>query len=216
MRDKLLTPEITFGIALPSVTDNVRQQVMGYINNEQELNRQVFSLLLLKSFVTPLALSNQSGVSAGNAVSANATEMLSNQLSNWLSQLSTNIDVGVNYTPGTNVSNEELDLALSTQLFNDKLSIDGNVGVNNNTQTKTINMIGDLNIDYKLTDEGKVRVKAFNRSNETYQPTTSGGQFTQGLGVFFREDFESVAELYRRYKQKISKKKKTPVEEKKT
>ncbi|MDP2386260.1 MAG: translocation/assembly module TamB domain-containing protein [Bacteroidota bacterium] len=216
MRDKLLTPEITFGIALPSVTDDKRQQVLGYINNEQELNRQVFSLLLLKSFVTPLALNNQSGVNAGNAVGANATEMLSNQLSNWLSQLSTNIDVGVNYTPGTTLSNEELDLALSTQLFNDKLSIDGNVGVNNNTQTKTSNMIGDLNIDYKLTDEGKVRVKAFNRSNDTYQTTTSGGQFTQGVGVFFREDFESVAELYRRYKQKVGKKKKTPVDEQKT
>ncbi|HEY1040003.1 MAG TPA: translocation/assembly module TamB domain-containing protein, partial [Bacteroidia bacterium] len=118
------------------------------------------------------------------------------------------VDVGVNYTPGRAVSNEELDLALSTQLFNDKLSIDGNVGVNNNTQTKTSNMIGDLNIDYKLTDEGKVRVKAFNRSNDTYQTTTAGGQFTQGVGVFFREEFDTIDELYRRYKQKISRKKK--------
>ena len=129
MRDKLLTPDITFGIALPTVTEAKRQQVMGYINNEQELNRQVFSLLLLKSFVAPLALSNQqSGITAGSAVGANASEMLSNQLSNWLSQLATNIDVGVNYTPGSTLSNEELDLALSTQLLNDKLSIDGNVG----------------------------------------------------------------------------------------
>jgi hypothetical protein len=207
MRDKLLTPEITFGINLPSVNEEKRQQVMGYINNEQELNRQVFSLLLLKSFVTPLALNTQSGVNAGNAVGANATEMLSNQLSNWLSQLSSNIDVGVNYTPGSSLSNEELDLALSTQLFNDKLNIDGNVGLNNNTQTKTSNVIGDVNIDYKLNDEGKVRIKAFNRSNDTYQTTTSGGQFTQGLGVFFREEFDSIDELYNRYKKKISRKK---------
>ena len=207
MKDKLLTPEITFGISLPTVNEEKRQQVMGYINNEQELNRQVFSLLLLKSFVTPLALNAQSGVNAGNAVGANATEMLSNQLSNWLSQLSSNIDVGVNYTPGSSLSNEELDLALSTQLFNDRLSIDGNVGLNNNTQTKTNNVIGDVNIDYKLNDEGKLRIKAFNRSNDTYQTTTAGGQFTQGLGVFFREEFESIDELYRRYKKKISRKK---------
>jgi hypothetical protein len=133
--------------------------------------------------------------------------MLSNQLSNWLSQLATNIDVGVNYTPGSTLSNEELDLALSTQLLNDKLSIDGNVGLNNNTQTKTSNVIGDINVDYKLTDEGKVRVKAFNRSNDTYQTSTAGGQFTQGLGVFFREEFESIDELYRRYLRKMSRKK---------
>jgi hypothetical protein len=210
MRGKLMSPDITFGIGLPSVNDAVRQQVMGYINNEQELNRQVFSLLLLKSFVTPLSLNNQSGVTAGGAVGANASEMLSNQLSNWLSQLSTNVDVGVNYTPGNALSNEELDLALSTQLFNDKLSVDGNVGVNNNTQTKTSNMIGDLNIDYKLTEEGKVRVKAFNRSNDTYQTTTTGGQFTQGVGVFFREEFESIDELYKRYLKKIGIKRKKP------
>jgi hypothetical protein len=210
MRGKLMSPDITFGIGLPSVNDAVRQQVMGYINNEQELNRQVFSLLLLKSFVTPLSLNNQSGVTAGGAVGANASEMLSNQLSNWLSQLATNVDVGVNYTPGNALSNEELDLALSTQLFNDKLSVDGNVGVNNNTQTKTSNMIGDLNIDYKLTEEGKVRVKAFNRSNDTYQTTATGGQFTQGVGVFFREEFESIDELYKRYLKKIGIKRKKP------
>jgi hypothetical protein len=211
MKEKLLSPEITFGIALPTVDDAIRQTVLGYINNEQELNRQVFSLLILKSFVTPLVLSNSSGVSAGNAVGSNATEMLSNQLSNWLSQLTTNIDVGVNYRPGDALSNEELDLALSTQLFNDKLSIDGNVGLNNSAQTKSSNMIGDLNMDYKITEDGKLRVKGFNRSNDTYLATTQGGQFTQGVGFFYREDFETLYELYRRYTKFISRKKKTAV-----
>ena len=208
MKEKLLSPEITFGIGLPTVDDAIRQTVLGYINNEQELNRQVFSLLILKSFVTPLVLSNQSGVSAGNAMGSNATEMLSNQLSNWLSQLTTNIDVGVNYRPGDALSNEELDLALSTQLFNDKLSIDGNLGLNNNAQTNNSNMIGDLNMDYKVTDDGKFRVKGFNRSNDTYLATTQGGQFTQGVGFFYREDFETIAELYRRYTKFVSRKKK--------
>ena len=212
MRNKLLNPEITFGIALPTVNETVRQQVMSYINTEQELNRQVFSLLLLKSFVTPLALSNQSGVSAGGAVSSNATEMLSNQLNNWLSQISKRVDMGVNYRPGNALSNEELDLALSTQLFNDKLSVDGNVGVNNNTQAKTSSMIGDLNVDYKVRDDGKVRVKAFNRSNDTYQTTTQGGQFTQGVGIFFREEFDSWPELYKRYLAKLKHSKKDETE----
>jgi hypothetical protein len=52
MRDKLLTPEITFGINLPSVNEEKRQQVMGYINNEQELNilrRQTLALTTTKT-----------------------------------------------------------------------------------------------------------------------------------------------------------------------
>lgn len=64
--------------------------------------------------------------------------MLSNQLSNWLSALSTNIDIAVNYQPGSAMSNEQLDLALSKQLFNDRLTIDGNVGVNNGANQKLV------------------------------------------------------------------------------
>ncbi len=203
MKGKLLTPDISFGIALPTVNETTRQQILGYLNTEQELNRQVFSLLLLKSFVTPLSLSNQSGVSVGGAVGSNASEMLSNQVNNWLSQITHTVDLGLNYRPGNELSNEELDLALSKQLFNDRLSIDGNVGVNNNYLNKTNTMIGDINVDYKVREDGKLRVKAFNRTNDTYQTSTQGGQFTTGVGLFYGEEFDTIGELYKRYLNKI-------------
>jgi len=208
MRGKLLTPDITFGIELPTVSEVLRSQVLGYINNEQELNRQVFSLLLLRTFVTPLQLTATSGVSAGDAVGNNASELLSNQINNWLSHFTKMFNLGVNYRPGSAQSNEELDVNLSTQLFNDKLSIDGNVGVNSNTQTKTSTLIGDLNINYKLTQDGKVQLKAFNRSNDNFQIATLGGQFTQGAGVFYREEFNTLNDLYKRYLSYLARKKK--------
>jgi hypothetical protein len=212
MRDKLLSPDITFGIELPTVSEVIRSQVMSYINNDQELNRQVFSLLLLRTFVTPLQLQNQSGVSAGGAMGNNASELLSNQLNSWLSHFTKVFNLGVNYRPGGTTSNEELDVAVSTQLLNDKLTIDGNVGVNNNTQTKTSTLIGDLNVNYKLTHDGKIQLKAFNRSNDNFQIATLGGQFTQGAGVFYREEFNSLGDLYKRYLNFISRKKKKAAE----
>ena len=209
MRNKLLTPDITFGIELPAVSEVIRSQVMGYINNEQELNRQVFSLLVLRTFVTPLQLTNTSGINAGAAAAGNnASELLSNQLNNWLSNFTKTFNVGVNYRPGGAQSNEELDVNVSTQLFNDKLSIDGNVGVNNNTQTRTSTLIGDLNMNYKLTPDGKLQLKAFNRSNDNFQIATLGGQFTQGVGVFYREEFNTLNDLYRRYLEFLKRKKK--------
>ncbi len=208
MRHQLLTPEITFGIGLPMVDETTKQTIFSLVNNEQELNRQVFSLLLLKSFVTPLSKANAAGVNYGAAGAATASEMLSNQISNWLSQLSTNVDIGVNYRPGNQLSNEELELALSKQLFNDKVTIDGNIGVNNNSQNKTSSMIGDLAVDYKVTNEGKVHLKAFNRSNDNTQIATQGGPFTQGVGIFYREEFNTIDELYRRYLDKLKGKKK--------
>ena len=205
LKNKLMNPDITFGIELPTVSEVLRSQVMGYINNDQELNRQVFSLLLLRSFVTPLQLQSTSGINmgstasaAGNTATNSATEMLSNQLNGMLSKFTKSVNVGFNYRPSTALSNEEIDVALSTQLFNDKLTLDGNLGVNNNTQQKTSTLIGDLNVDYKLTKDGKVHVKAFNRSNDNFQIATLGGQFTQGAGVFYREEFNSMSDFFKR------------------
>jgi hypothetical protein len=208
LKNKLMNPDITFGIELPTVSEVLRSQVMGYINNEQELNRQVFSLLLLRSFVTPLAL-GQGGVNAGSAAGNNATEMLSNQLNGMLSKFTKAFNLGFNYRPSSALSNEEIDVALSTQLFNDKLTVDGNVGVNNNATTKTSTLIGDLNVDYKLTKDSKVHVKAFNRSNDNFQIATLGGQFTQGAGIFYREEFNSMTDFFRRIL--IKKPKNTPI-----
>ncbi len=197
LKNKLMSPDLTFGIELPTVSEVIRSQVMGYINTEQELNRQVFSLLLLSSFVTPLQLQG-GGVNAGTAASNNATEMLSNQLSGMLSKFTKAVNVGFNYRPSSALSNEEIDVALSTQLFNDKLTVDGNLGVNNNTQQKTSTLIGDVNIDYRLTKDGKVHLKAFNRSNDNFQIATLGGLFTQGAGIYYRQEFNSMNDFFRR------------------
>lgn len=211
MTGDLLSPEINFDVGLPTVDAGTRQTVLSYINSEAETNRQVFSILILNSFVTPYQLSNSgAGPGVGDAAAANSTELLSNQLSNMLSKISNDFDVGVNYRPGDDISKDELEVALSTQLFNDKLTIDSNLGVNGNNNTggnnNANNIVGDVNIEYKLTDDGKVRIKTFNKSNDNNQ-IYSPGPYTQGVGVFYREEFDTVKELLRRYLDVITGKK---------
>lgn len=219
MKDKLTSPDITFGIELPTIDESTRSAIKSLLSDENELNRQVFSLLLLRSFVTPLALAGSGGISAGGAAAATGSEMLSNKVSNWLNGVTKDIDIGVNYRPGGALSSDELDLALSKQLFNNRLSIDGNFGVaNNNTPSSSAtsstknnnssNLIGDVTLEYKLSESGKYRVKGFNRSNDNTEAATSGGPFTQGVGIFYREEYESLSELYRRYISKVKKKNK--------
>ena len=43
-----------------------------------------------------------------------------------------------------------------------------------------------------------MHVKAFNRSNDNFQIATLGGQFTQGAGIFYREEFNSMSDFFRR------------------
>ncbi len=65
-----------------------------------------------------------------------------------------------------------------------------------------------MTLEYKLSESGKYRVKGFNRSNDNTEAATSGGPFTQGVGIFYREEYESLSELYRRYISKVKKKNK--------
>jgi hypothetical protein len=116
-----------------------------------------------------------------------------------LSQISNDFNIGINYMPGDQVSDEQLEVALSTQLLDDRLIIDGNIDVSgsNASSQKTSSIVGDINIEYKLTPDGRFRVKAFNRSNDLslfndYAP------YTQGVGIFYRKDFNNLGELFRK------------------
>jgi hypothetical protein len=216
MKDKLTSPDITFGIELPTIDETTRSAIKSILSDENEMNRQVFSLLLLRSFITPVSVSGGGGISAGGAAAATGSEMLSNKMSNWLNGVTKDVDIGVNYRPGGTLSSDELDLALSKQLFNNRLAIDGNFGVaNNNAPTTTAksnnssNLIGDVTLEYKLSESGRYRVKAFNRSNDNTEAATSGGPFSQGVGVFYREEYENLNELFRRYISKFKKKEKS-------
>ncbi len=209
MKNKLTQPDITFGIELPTLDERSRSAIRSILSDENELTRQVFSLLLLRSFVTPLTLAGSDKGIVGGAAAATGSEMLSNKISSWLNGVTKDVDIGVNYRPGTSLSNDELDLTLNKQLFNNRLVIDGNIGVsNNNSTSKSSNnngLIGDVTVEYKLTDTGKYRVKAFNRSNDNTQVINSGGPYTQGVGIFYREEYDNLTELMRRYFNKGAK-----------
>ncbi|MCC6690118.1 MAG: translocation/assembly module TamB [Bacteroidia bacterium] len=205
LSNKLMSPDIAFDIDLPTVNEGTRRDVRNMVNNDLEMNRQVFSLMVLGSFVTPQSLAGNG--ETGNAGKAASSELLSNQLSNMLSKISKDFDLGVKYRAGDKVSNEELQLALSTQLFNNRMSIDGNFGVSSRVAQTTNTLVGDVNIEYKLTDDGKMRVKAFNRTNDNAIVNLSS-PYTQGIGVFYREEFNTVGELYKYYLSKMRGKKK--------
>lgn len=194
MTDKIFNPTLTFDIDLPKSDENTKTLVKTLINNEQEMNKQIFSLLILNRFM-PYGNLQTSALSTG--LGTTSTELLSNQLSNWLSQISNKVDVGFNYRPGTEISPEQVELALSTQLFQDKLSIDGTAGYSGGTQ-KSSNIVGDVNLEYKLTD--RLRLKGFNKSN-TVDLLNTNAPYTQGLGIFYRREFDTLKEWIQKKKK---------------
>jgi len=198
LNDKLFNPSITFKINLPSSDEYTKTMVSNVISTDEELNKQVFSLLLLNRFTNPNPVNADN---FGSGVGTTSSEMLSNQLSNWLSHINSDIDIGVNYRAGNKINSDELELALSKQFFNNRLVIDGNVGVANQ---KTSNIVGDVNVELKINREGSFRVKAFNKSNNNeILNYTNTGHYTQGVGIFYRREFDNFFDFFRRKKKKI-------------
>lgn len=204
MTEKLMNPTIKFDIDLPISDDRTRTDVRSAINvsNETELNKQVFSLMMLGRFFPP----SDRPVTGSLGINQNTSELLSAQLSNWLSQTNEFVNLGVKYRAGDEISSQELQLAMSTQLFNERLSIDGNFGVSN-TASSASNLVGDVNVEYKLSPDGRLRLRAFYQSNDN-TAVTNLAPYTQGVGVFYREEFDTGAELLARYTQIFKKAKK--------
>ncbi|HDJ32552.1 MAG TPA: hypothetical protein ENF21_00415, partial [Bacteroidetes bacterium] len=136
------------------------------------------------------------------SVGVTTSELLSNQLSRWLSQISNDLDIGFTYRPGDEINRDQVELALSTQLLDDRVAINGNVDVGGyQSQTSTSNIVGDFNVEVKLNESGKLRVKAFNRANDKL--IYEQAPYTQGIGLFYREEFDSFGQLMGRYWDKL-------------
>lgn len=200
LSNRLVDPTIKFKIEVPS-SQNFNQYTFDqYVNTEEEMNRQAFSLLLANRFYAiqnvGTTANNQNYI--GSAATDLLSSQLSNQLSNWISQNKYNVGVGVNYRPGDEVTNEEYEVELSTQMLNNKIILSGNIGYGRNaTETSEGSFIGDFDVEVKLNKKGNLRAKAYTHSNNDIIYETS--PTTQGVGVSFNEEFNTFCELFHKY-----------------
>ncbi|MGM0496922.1 MAG: translocation/assembly module TamB domain-containing protein [Bacteroidota bacterium] len=205
LKEKLNSPDISFEIDLPTADESTIARLNSVLTSEEEMNKQFLSLLVLNTFMPAeqyLAGQTDPNELGASGMAFTTSELLSNQLSHWLSQISNNWDIGVNYQPGDDISRDQVEVALSTQLLNDRLIINGNVA-SGGRYAQASEIVGDVRIDWKLTESGKLRLKFFNRNSDRllYEET----RYIQGAGLYYREDFNSFGELFR----DITKKKKS-------
>ena len=194
LKNKLLNPDITFGLRLPKATEDMQQAVFNVIDttNQAEVLIQTVYLMLFNTF-------NYGGSSSGYY------GFISNQLNDIIAQITNDIDINVNYKPGSEMSNEEMTVAMRKQLFDDRLTIETNFGVIIPTSTyapNSTNIVGDFNIDYKITKDGRLSGQVFNRSNynTTYYQYTyyKMAPYTQGIGLTYSKSFDTFGDLFKK------------------
>jgi len=196
----LSNPEFTFEVDLPSLLEYEKDAYLAAIN--QNINNNFISLLIINSFVNPNTGIGQATTAGASLLGKSASEVLSNQLSNWLSQISKNVNIGVNYRPGDNISEEEVAVALSTQLFNDRLSVSSNLGVatgqNTGSAKNSNQIVGDVDLEVKITKALKLKVYNHTNQNDILQYTSP---YTQGLGIIYRKEFNTYRDFFLKRKK---------------
>ncbi|MGL5790056.1 MAG: translocation/assembly module TamB domain-containing protein [Bacteroidales bacterium] len=196
----MLHPDLDFDISLPSNSDDINRKVKSIIGTPEMLNQQIIYLLLVNKFYTIDVGDNKQR----NELSAIASSTISSQLNNILRQVSNNWNLGTNIRSDKgDFSDIEVELALSSQLLNNRLLINGNFGYKDNPKSQT-NFIGDIDAEYKLTKSGNLRLKGYNKTNDRNYYIKSSAT-TQGVGLIYKRDFDKIMDLFRKRIKKKNK-----------
>ncbi|MEG2340237.1 MAG: translocation/assembly module TamB domain-containing protein [Odoribacter sp.] len=207
LSERLTNPVVKFDINFPTLETQSKSYIQSLFSSQDEINKQMFSLLVLNHFYQTDNTGNY-GAQAQTASVTTVTEMMSNQLSRWLSQISNNVDIGLAYRVrdlnSTEITSDEIEVALSTQLLNDRVTISANgnmdVGGTKNAagvDNKKTNIAGDFDVEVKLNQQGTLKMKAYSHTDEKllYNNTET----IQGVGISYQESFDTLRELLRKY-----------------
>ena len=192
LQGNLLKPDDpVFEIDFPNTNAVVTSDINYRLADPQTSQLQAISLLSQGIFINEVSLSVE-------GITNNLYEKASDIFSNIMGNDQGKLQVGLNYLQGDRGqvldvdSEDRLGLTLSTQIT-DKILINGKIGVPVGGLEETL-IVGDLQIDFILNEEGSLRAKVFNKENEFRYIGDELG-YTQGLGLSYQVDFETFKDL---------------------
>ncbi|HEY1024677.1 MAG TPA: translocation/assembly module TamB domain-containing protein [Sphingobacteriaceae bacterium] len=216
VKGEMLRPQISFDIGLPEgrnynvsneVLENVDTRLTQLRQQPNEMNKQVFSLLLLNRFSSENPFAGGGG---GGGVSSFARQSVSRILSDQLNNLAGNIIEGVDinfnlvssedYTTGELRNRTDLNVGVSKQLLNDRLKV--TIGNNfelegpRNANQGSSGIAGNVALDYQLTQDGRYMLRAY-RKNVT-DAVVEGYVVETGVGFIISMDYNRFRELFMR------------------
>ena len=214
LRGAILKPEITFEIQLnpedKGILGGAVNQKLNLLNEDPSLlNKQVFALLVLGRFVQENPLTTESG-GTSTLVRSTVGNFLSAQLNQLSSKVVKGVDLNFNvqsyddYQSGQAQGRTQVEIGLKKQLFNDRLTVQlgGSVDVEGTKakQNSASEITGDVTVEYKLTKDGRYRLKGF-RHNQ-YEGVIEGQLVETGVGVVYVKDFNKWKNFFRKSKKK--------------
>ncbi|WP_134204452.1 translocation/assembly module TamB domain-containing protein [Algoriphagus zhangzhouensis] len=206
LNGELLSPDITFGFDFSQFPNNgdIQTAISSFqsriANDEQEMNRQVFSVIMTRS------LSPEGQFAGVNTISSSLGQLISSQLNSFIGQMDKNLEVNVDLASLDQNALETFQLSVAYTFLDGRLRVSRDGGFTDNTgNADAASIIGDWQAEYLLTDDGVYRIRIFNRNNfNTFTSLSlSKNVATYGVSVSQNVSFNSFSELF----EKITRKK---------
>ena len=195
LKDALLNPTISFGMRLPNASEDIIQTVYSLVDttNQSVMTTQALSLLLLGRFA-------YAGGSASASQNLDIGQLFSTKMQ---FDITKNLNLGFSYHYGNIDSFDEYQVALRTQLFEDRLTIETNVGLmSSNNASNVSNIVGEFDLYYKLSKDGRLQGHFYNHSNYNTNYNSFAidrrAPYTQGLGLSYSRSFRKFRDLFRK------------------
>ena len=192
---RLREPSLKFSIEIPDLDPTTQGKVESALNTEDKVQRQFLSLLISNTFMP----NEQSGVVNNTAsLYSSVAEIMAGQLNSILNKLNIPLDLGLNYQSsesGTNI----FDVAVSTQLFNNRVIVNGAFGNRDydNSATQGSDVVGDIDIEIKLDKPGRVRLTLFSHSADDYTNYLDNTQ-RNGVGLAYQVEFNKFTDFIKK------------------
>ncbi len=219
LRGDLFKPNISFDLSFPNLSSQLKSMADNKLSllrqDQNELTRQVFGLIVVGSFLPPsgTAVNIQSSDYIASAFNT-LTQVLSNQFSNYLTGLasewfggkvsSIEFDIAYNeyrnqVTPGqANLAQigRELQVRLTSGFANDRITVQlgSQFGIGQPGTSNADGFLGeDVTVEIQITENRQWRLKVYQRT----EPDIAGGsrRSRYGFGLNFRKEYDTFSEL---------------------
>jgi hypothetical protein len=212
-----MQPQLNFGLDMPeneqgAIGGTVYGRVRQLNQQEDQLNKQVFSLLVLNRFYPEQGADGSQG-GAATVARDNLNQALSDQLNVFSDRLTGNTGIELSFGLNSytdyqgNAPQDRTDLNVSARkkLMNDRLVVQAGseIGVQGENRPGEANpVIGNVSIEYLLTEDGRWRLRGFRKSQ--YENIIDGQVFVNGVALIFTREFNKFNELFKKTAEELA------------
>ena len=222
MKGELLKPILSFDITTDENNNSVSTEVKQLVDaklaqlrqQEPEMNKQVFALLLLNRFIGENPFQSSAGLSAETMARQSVSKILSQQLNNLASDLIKGVDLNFglestdDYSTGNKNTRTDLNVDISKKLLNDRLkvTVGSNFGLEGQARQNEnmTNIAGDVTVDYSLSRDGRYMLRAYRKND--YQVALQGQIVETGVGFIITLDYDKFREIFQKSKKEKNRK----------